>query len=74
MPSVGSFGDAFAAALGFVILTNFLVEFAVSVLLSPSVIYLIRILSRNFNIGMNFNEGILDDTIPSNELKPSVQE
>lgn len=74
VPSAGSFGDAFAAALGFVILTNFLVEFAVSVLLSPSVIYLIRILSRNFNIGMNFNEGILDDTMPSNELKPSVQE
>ncbi len=49
--------------LGFLFLTmigtNFLIEFAVNSVLSPSVVYIVRIVARNYNIGVNFNAGAI---------------
>ncbi|MBD5391138.1 ECF transporter S component [bacterium] len=49
--------------LGFLFLTligtNFLIEFAVNSILSPSLVYIVRIISRNYNIGLNFNVGAI---------------
>lgn len=49
--------------LGFLFLTmigtNFLIEFAVNSILSPSIVYIVRIISRNYNIGVNFNAGAI---------------
>ena len=39
--------------------TNFLIEFAVNSVLSPSIVYIVRIISRNYNIGANFNAGAI---------------
>lgn len=50
-------------AVGFLFLTligtNFLIEFAVNSILSPSVTYIVRVVSRNFHIGANFNAGAI---------------
>lgn len=47
--------------VGFLFLTligiNFIIEFAVNSILSPSIVYIVRIISRNYNIGANFNAG-----------------
>ena len=51
VPSTGSFGEAFSAAVGFVVFTNFLVEFVVCAVLSPSLIYLVKILGTKFDLG-----------------------
>ena len=67
--------------LGFLFLTmigiNFIIEFAVNSILSPSIVYIVRIISRNYNIGANFNAGAiyndheieqkLNDTLPLEE-------
>ena len=51
VPSAGGFGKAFSAAVGFVVFTNFIVEFAVSVVLSPSIVYLFKILGEKYDLG-----------------------
>ena len=67
--------------LGFLFLTmigiNFIIEFAVNSILSPSIVYIVRIISRNYNIGANFNAGAIyndqeieqksNDTLPLEE-------
>lgn len=61
-------GYLFLTMIGF----NFLIEFAVNTLLSPSIVYLVRIISRNYNIGVNFNAGAI---YAEQELNnPSVEE
>ncbi|MGM9969946.1 MAG: ECF transporter S component [Anaeroplasma sp.] len=51
IPSTGDFGAAFSAAVGFVVFTNFIIEFSVSVVLSPSIVYLFRILGEKYDLG-----------------------
>lgn len=51
VPSTGGFGEAFSAAVGFVVFTNFLVEFVVCTVLSPSLIYLVKVLGTKFDLG-----------------------
>lgn len=51
VPSTGGFGEAFSAAVGFVVFTNFLVEFVVCAVLSPSLIYLVKVLGTKFDLG-----------------------
>lgn len=61
--------------LGFLFLTligtNFLIEFAVNSILSPSVVYIVRIISRNYNIGANFNEGAI---YSEEEMKKPIED
>lgn len=66
--------------LGFLFLTmigtNFLIEFAVNSILSPSIVYIVRIISRNYNIGINFNAGAIysdDEISEAIEVKPVVE-
>ncbi len=51
VPSTGGFGTAFSAAVGFVVFTNFIIEFIVSVVLSPAIVYLAKILANRFDLG-----------------------
>lgn len=51
VPSTGGFGQAFTAAVGFVVFTNFIIEFSVCVVLSPSLVYLVKILGSKFDLG-----------------------
>ncbi len=53
VPSTGGFGAAFSAAVGFVVFANFIIEFAISVVLSPSIVYLFRILGDKFDLGFS---------------------
>lgn len=53
VPSTGGFGEAFTAAVGFVVLTNFVIEFCVEVILSPSLVYLAKILGNKFDLGFS---------------------
>ncbi len=50
-------------AVGYLFLTmigfNFIIEFAVNSILSPSMVYIVRVISRNYNIGANFNAGAI---------------
>ncbi len=74
VPSAGGFGAAFSAAVGFVALTNFLVEFAVSVVLSPAMVYLTKILGNRFDLGFarDFKIGAnlaLDEEIPNTAVE-----
>lgn len=55
IPSNGSFGDAMSGAVALVMLTNFLIEFTVSVVLSPSIIYIFKILGSKYNVGYQDN-------------------
>ncbi len=48
-------GFLFLTMIGF----NFLIEFAVNTVLSPSIVYIVRVISRNYNIGINFNAGAI---------------
>lgn len=49
--------------LGYLFLTfigfNFLIEFFINSILSPTVIYIVRVISRNYNVGANFNAGAI---------------
>ena len=38
---------------------NFFIEFAINAILSPTVIYIVRVISRNYNLGTNFNVGAI---------------
>ena len=62
VPSQGGFGQAFLASASFVIITNFVVEFAVCAVLSPSLIYLVKILGAKFNL--SFQKDFQDMLIP----------
>ncbi len=53
VPSTGGFGAAFSAAVGFVVLTNFVIEFIVEVVLSPSLVYLAKVLGSKFDLGFS---------------------
>lgn len=53
VPQAGGFGEAFTAAVGFVVFTNFIIEFIVCVVLSPSIIYLVKILGLRFDLGFS---------------------
>ena len=53
VPSTGGFGAAFSAAVGMVALTNFLIEFAISVVMSPALVYLTKILGTRFDLGFS---------------------
>ncbi len=45
-----SFGAAFTAAVGFVVLTNWVIEFAVSVVLSPVLVSLVKVLTSKYDL------------------------
>ncbi len=45
----------FVTMIGF----NFFIEFAINVILSPTVIYIVRVISRNYNLGTSFNIGAI---------------
>ncbi len=53
VPSTGGFGVAFSAATGFVVLTNFIIEFCVEIFLSPSLVYLAKVLGSKFDLGFS---------------------
>ncbi|MDE5565478.1 MAG: ECF transporter S component [Anaeroplasmataceae bacterium] len=50
-------GYLFLSFIGY----NFLIEFAVNSVLAPTVVYIVRVVSRNYNIGSNFNAGVVYD-------------
>lgn len=47
----GSFGEAFSSALAVITTANFLVEFLVSAILSPALVYLVKVLGKQKNMG-----------------------
>ena len=53
-------GNGIALVFSAVMTTNFLIEFLVVALLSPALIYLVKILTRNYDLGFSvkFNENI----------------
>ena len=51
IPSTGGFGEAFSSAVGFVVFSNFLIEFLVCIILSPSLVYLVKVLCTKFDLG-----------------------
>ena len=57
------FGN-FVGVINAVITTNFLVEFLVSAVLSPALVTLVRVLTKQYNLGFgnDFSEFTLDDT------------
>ena len=54
-PGAASEGKAVLVFILGQILVNFIIEFAVNSLLSPTVLYLIRISSKNYNLGSNLD-------------------
>ena len=56
-------GETFVGVLVLVFATNFLIEFIVSVILSPALVILIKVLTRNYNLGFvnDFSNFIEDD-------------
>ena len=55
-------GTAFVAILNAVFATNFLIEFLVSTFAAPGVIVLVKVLSRNYNLGfVNDFSNFIDD-------------
>lgn len=61
-------------AISFLFLTmigyNFIVEFLVNSILAPTVAYIVRVVSRNYNIGQSFNAGVIydNDEVNSTEV------
>lgn len=53
VPAAGEFGAAFTAAVGFVAVSNFLIEFLVCVLLSPAVVYLFKVLGKTYDLSFS---------------------
>lgn len=51
VPSTGGFGAAFSGALSLVVAINFAIEFAISVVLSPSIVYLTKVIGNKFDLG-----------------------
>lgn len=51
VPSNGGYGAALSASIGFVVLTNFVIEFIISVVLSPSIVYLTKVLGATKDLG-----------------------
>lgn len=47
----GSFGEAFSSAIAVITTANFLVEFLVSAILSPALVYLVKVLGKQKNMG-----------------------
>ncbi len=62
MPTLRAWAGG-SSAIAYLFLTmigiNFIIEFSVNSVLAPSVVYLVRIISRNYNIGSNFNAGAI---------------
>ncbi|MDE6660753.1 MAG: energy-coupled thiamine transporter ThiT [Anaeroplasmataceae bacterium] len=54
----GGFSIVLATIIG-IIWLNFIVEFAINSLLSPAVLRIVRIIARNYNIGISFNAGAI---------------
>lgn len=73
MPTLRALADG-ENVLGYLFLTfigyNFLIEFAVNSVLAPTVSYIVRVVSRNFNIGSNFNAGMVYD---EEELNKTIE-
>jgi len=70
---IGLFGD-FITIINIVITTNFLVEFLVSAVLSPALVTLVRVLTKQYNLGFgnDFSEFTLDDTEELEEVTVSA--
>ena len=72
VPSTG-FGDAFTAAVGFVVLTNWLIEFAVSVILAPSIVYLFKVFRMNYDLGFANDFKFVADTVIEEKIENSEE-
>ena len=49
----GNFGEAFSSAVAVISSANFLVEFLVSAILSPTLIYLVQVLAKRSNLAFS---------------------
>lgn len=49
----GNFGEAFSSAVAVISSANFLVEFLVSAILSPTLIYLVQVLAKHSNLAFS---------------------
>ena len=59
-----NFATAVPIIIGAVFTTNFLIEFIVSVVLSPSVVFLVKVLANRFDLGFTLN---IDDNSSQNQ-------